>query len=338
MRNTGLDPDELRGGVDGIPVAVGVLADERQQYLICRRPPHVHQGGLWEFPGGKVEAGESVEHALAREFREEVGVEIERARPLIKIPHAYPDKRVLLDVWWISRWRGRVRPRENQAMRWVPQAALREYTFPAANHAILMAIGLPSLYLISPDPREHGFVERLRTCLQAGVSLLQLRAVGMPADELRACASSLLRLCHEHRAKMLINGRPDDALAIGADGVHLTSTRLLRLRERPLPLEYLVGASCHNANELHQAQRIGVDFVVISPVCATATHRDQQGMGWPQFEEFANSTQIPVYALGGMCPADLNLARRSGAQGVSMISGVWSASDPADAVRQTLGQ
>jgi len=121
-------------------VAVGVIVDSNDKILIARRPVQLHQGGLWEFPGGKVESGESVQCALSRELAEELAIEVSRARPLIKIAHDYSDKSVLLDVWWVEGFTGSARGVEGQPIAWVSSEQLSDYQFPEANSAIVQAV------------------------------------------------------------------------------------------------------------------------------------------------------------------------------------------------------
>ncbi|TDG15071.1 8-oxo-dGTP diphosphatase MutT [Seongchinamella unica] len=123
-----------------VHVAVGVILDAQQNILLTRRPEHAHQGGLWEFPGGKVEPGESLAVALSRELREELDIEPLRTSPLIAIRHDYDDKSVLLDVHVVWEFSGRPRALEGQPMDWVPVEALLEYDFPAANEPIIPAL------------------------------------------------------------------------------------------------------------------------------------------------------------------------------------------------------
>lgn len=111
--------------------------------LVALRAAHRHQGGRWEFPGGKLDAGESVEEALARELREELGIEVEAAEPLLVVHHDYADRRVLLDVWRVTRWCGEPQGREGQPLRWLAPAALDEADFPAANAPIVAALRYP---------------------------------------------------------------------------------------------------------------------------------------------------------------------------------------------------
>jgi len=121
-------------------VAVGVILDPAGNILISRRSADSHQGGLWEFPGGKVEAGESLPEALARELREELGIEIGRTSPLLEVRHDYSDKSVLLDVHVVWDFAGRAQGLERQPLAWVPPEDLGCYAFPAANEPIVTAV------------------------------------------------------------------------------------------------------------------------------------------------------------------------------------------------------
>ena len=123
-----------------IHVAVGVVVNAQQEVLLSFRSANQHQGNLWEFPGGKCEANESVQDALARELMEELNIKVAHAEPLCDIAHDYGDKQVRLDVWWVDKFTGTPRSNEGQRWRWVPLQALSEYSFPAANEPILVAI------------------------------------------------------------------------------------------------------------------------------------------------------------------------------------------------------
>ena len=123
-----------------VHVAVGVILDAARNVLITRRAAGAHQGDLWEFPGGKVEAGESLQQALARELREELGIDTGRTSALLQIRHDYGDKAVLLDVHVVWEFSGQARPMENQPMRLVAPADLARYAFPAANAPIVEAV------------------------------------------------------------------------------------------------------------------------------------------------------------------------------------------------------
>lgn len=124
--------------VSVVHVAVGILIDPATgAVLVSRRPDHAHQGGRWEFPGGKVEAGETVLGALGRELREELGVELQTAEPLLQTCHTYPEKTVLLDVWRVIAYRGRPQGQEGQPLAWLKPANMLESIFPAADVPII---------------------------------------------------------------------------------------------------------------------------------------------------------------------------------------------------------
>jgi 8-oxo-dGTP diphosphatase len=295
--------------------------------LVAKRPPAVHQGGKWEFPGGKVHADESAREALARELREELDISVQAAYPLIGVHHAYPEKSVFLDVWRVTAYTGKPRGREGQRIEWVEPERLPQVDFPAANRPIVQAARLPPLYLIS-DLRRFGetvFLQRLEQALAAGLRLFQLREAHMAAAPYRALAQEVAQRCHHWGAKLLLNADPGWVEECGADGVHLNSRRLRALGVRPLDRHYWVAASAHNAEELELAARLDVDFVVLGPVLPTASHPHAVPLGWQQFAALCAATNLPAYALGGQRLEHLSIAREAGAQGLAMISGVWDA-------------
>lgn len=310
-----------------IQVAVGVVADGRGRILISRRPDHVHQGGLWEFPGGKVEPGETVQAALERELFEELGIRPHYARRLLRVPHDYGDKQVLLDVWRVERFSGTPQAREGQPFRWVPAPELIHYSFPVANRPIMRAVSLPDRYLITPDPTELGgeiaFLRQLERRMAAGIQLVQLRAHRLEKGAYQRLVEQAAVLARAHGAQLLLNAGPALARELGV-GLHLTSARLRTLCERPLAEDSLVAASCHNARELALAARLGLDFAVLGPVAATASHPGKPGLGLECFAELIRDCPLPVYALGGMDQDWLVPVREARGQGIAAIRGLWA--------------
>jgi 8-oxo-dGTP diphosphatase len=306
-------------------VAVAVIANSRGEVLITRRANHVHQGGLWEFPGGKVEAGESVQHALKREIHEELGIDIEPMHRLIRVPYRYTDRHVLLDVWKVDPVRGQVCGREGQPLAWTAIESLDKSSFPAANRSIIAALNLPDRCLITPEP-ERGvepFLERLERCLQHGIRLVQLRCKSLGRKDYEDLAMQVLQLCRSYDARLLLNTAAAAAERLGADGVHLDSRRLANTDARPLPADKWVGVSCHAPADLELANAIGADLAMLSPVKPTATHPGADPLGWDRFAEWADRCAIPVYALGGMKASDVDTARAAGAQGIAAIRALW---------------
>jgi len=313
------------GTSEPLHIAVAAIVDEHNQILISRRPDHVHQGGLWEFPGGKVEQGETVLQALSRELHEELGVVPVNARPLIRVCHSYPELSVDLDVWKVEGIQGLTRGCEGQQIEWVSLKELHNRPFPAANRSIIRALQLPSRYLITPEPDSVGpdFTDAFKCALTNGIRLIQLRANRLSERQYRLLATEALALCRDHNARLLLNRLPETVLDVGADGVHLPAGRLLDHDARPLGPDYWVAASCHNQKEIDHAERIGVDFIMVSPVCSTLSHPKATPLGWNGFAALCGLATVPVYALGGLTDADMVKAYQHGAQGIAAIRGLW---------------
>lgn len=302
-----------------VHVAVGVVRDTAGRILIARRAPHAHQGGLWEFPGGKLEPGEPVLQALARELEEEVGIRVAAAEPLIKIRHDYGDRRVLLDVWNVNSFSGEARPCEGQAMQWVSAGQLSDFTFPAANLPIIAAARLPAYYAILEGADAESIMTNCRRIIDSGVKLVQFRAKTLTANDKQTVLERVLQQCRQHAVEVLVNADLDLDIS-QAQGIHLSSQALSRLDRRPPGIRWVAG-SCHNAAELQHALAIGVDFAVLAPVMPTASHPDTPPLGWQRFSELLEHANLPVFALGGLSRQDLVRAQAAGAQGIAGISG-----------------
>lgn len=321
MQNTDRDPTHTASVVH---VAVAVIINSAQQVLISRRPEHVYQGGLWEFPGGKVESGETAYAALCREIREELQLDIKHARPLIKILHHYNDKSVLLDVWQVTDFQGVPHSAEGQPLLWQPVEQLHLMQFPAANQRIIAALQLPQYLMITGEfSSRQDFTHILSSALQSGVKLVQLRCKSTcDVETYAAIVQASKTLCESAGARLLLNSDQELANTLSV-GLHLNSHDLFKFKERPVSRSSLFSASCHNLNDLKQAENIQADFVLLSPVKKTSSHPDQDGMGWDAFATLISEINIPVYALGGMTLSDLADARQAGAQGIAAISSFW---------------
>lgn len=304
-------------------VAVAVISDDEGRILLARRPEAAHQGGLWEFPGGKVDPGEDLPTALLRECREELGIEVRAHRPLIRITHRYPDRTVLLDVHRVTAFAGEARGMEGQPLAWVRPAELDDYPMPAADVPIVHAIRLPDRYAITPAMVGDRFVflDQLARSIERGVRLVQFR-VQRATDPVDRLAEEALKLCRRGGASLLVNQNVELARTIGADGVHLKSAQLHALQARPADLRW-VAASCHSAEDIERLAELDIDFAVLSPVQSTRSHPDATPLGWAEFQELVEAAERPVYALGGLAAADLSRAWQAGAQGVAAIRGLW---------------
>lgn len=307
-----------------IHVAAAALIDSQGRVLVAQRHAAAHQGGLWEFPGGKCESGETVQDALARELREELGVTPLQHRPLIRITHHYADRSVLLDVHRVTQWSGEVRGMEGQPIRWVNLHALNELAMPAADVPIIRALQLPETYLITPAavPDLEAFCGYLQTALEGGIRLLQLRVFDLAAEQRAMLIERVGALCEDYAASCLLNGSREEVEASGLSGWHLNSRQLQALDARPANVTCLA-ASCHTPQDLLKAHQMGADFALLSPVLPTRSHPDAQPLGWATFKEWVDGASLPVYALGGMQPDSLDQAWQAGAQGIAGIRGLW---------------
>ena len=308
-----------------IHVAAGALVDVHGRVLIAQRPSQVHQGGLWEFPGGKLEPSETPQQALARELAEELGIEIAACRPLIRVEHDYGDRRVRLDVYRVDAYQGTPVGREGQPLAWVGPWAMDPAQFPAADRPVIAALRLPSLYLITgPDPTDtDAFLGRLDLALETGIRLVQLRAHELPDADFSRLARRAYPLCRAAGARLLLNRDPAAVGDLPCDGVHLTARRLRGLAERPKTPLRLAGASCHDAEELRLAASLGLDYALLSPVKPTASHPSAPALGWSGFANLVASARLPVYALGGLGPEDQERCFARGGQGIAAIRGLW---------------
>ncbi len=309
-------------------VVAAVLVNDADEVLLQQRAPDVHQGGLWEFPGGKLEPGEQRWPGLVRELEEELDITVTGGRPLIGVRHDYGDRCVWLDVWHVHAWRGVPRALEGQPLRWVPKHRLHEHAFPAADAPVLTALALPDRYLITPSPGHsvQAWLDSLSRAIERGVRLIQIRAPDLSGPEYAALAAGALARVREQPSavRVLLNASPTLATELGAHGVHLNARRLMGLSERPLASDRLVAASCHDADELAHAAAIGVDFAVLGPVAPTASHAHAPAMGWARFSALKRAAPFPVYALGGLTVCDLDASFEAGAQGIAAIRGLWT--------------
>jgi 8-oxo-dGTP diphosphatase len=311
-----------------IVVVAGVLRDDGGRILLTERLPGKHLAGTWEFPGGKSEPDEAPHQALVRELQEELGVAIKDSRPLLSLTHAYPEKTVRLLIREVSGWTGAPHGREGQALKWVEPQRMGELPMPAADRPMIKALGLDPRYAISPDPAGfpslERFVDRWHQCLEGGYRFLQLRAHSLNAELLESLAMKCGRLARQYGAVWLLNGPPALARTVEADGVHLTAAALMHSNKRSIPESMILAASCHDARELAQAGRIGADLVCLSPVRPTPSHTRVEPLGWAGLANLCAVSPLPVLALGGMRPSDLDRARSHGAFGVAGISGFGS--------------
>ncbi len=305
-------------------IAIGVLKRGNAVCLSLRQSSQTF-AGLWEFPGGKVEAEESIENALKREFLEELVVETSDWKPLITVPWTYPAVAVHLNVYITETFEGEPRGNEGQQVAWISIAELANMSFPEANRGIIVALQLADKYMISGHfENQTDALQRLHMAFDNGISLCQLRAKNLSEETFLPLAASAIKLAHDYHAKILLNSRPELlALLPDADGIQLASNVIFDYQTRPIAKDKLLGVSTHTSKEIEQALKIGADFILLSPVKETSSHPGVPGIGWQQFAEMVKAVPVPVFALGGMKPEELAQAKKSGGQGIAAISGFW---------------
>ncbi|MCH2559270.1 MAG: Nudix family hydrolase [Alcanivorax sp.] len=301
-----------------IVVVAGIIPDGDDRLCLSRRPEHKHQGGLWEFPGGKVEPGESLERALARELHEELGLDEVRSRPFLTVRHRYPDLHVTLHFREVTAFTGEPHGREGQPVEWVPRSGLSARAFPAANRPVAVALQLPPEWVIPPETLDEAEVIAGLARLDPARQGVYLRGwSGHPA---------VAAACRVRGLRFWIRDDAGAARREGAFGLHLSGEGLARAERNGVPaFDGLLSVACHDAAQIERAMALGADMATLSPVRATPTHSEAAPLGWEGFADLIAGNPLVFYALGGVGPDDLTTARAHGAYGVAGIRGFWPA-------------
>lgn len=314
-----------------LDVAAGLILRPDGMLLLGQRPEGKPWSGWWELPGGKLEPGETVLQALARELQEEIGIRVTQSRPWVTYVHAYPRTTVRLAFCHVTAWEGEPRGLENQRLQWVDpaHAATVGDLLPAALPP-LRWLQLPTAYGISAIGSPVGlaaFLARLDAALARGVKLVQLREPQWPEGaasvSLREALRQIVERCRAAGARVLVNSAHPAAWWRDADGVHLRGADAARLDTRPeLPAGALVGVSAHDNAQVTHARDLGADFAVLGPVLDTPSHPGMPTLGWDGFVAGNRDAGIPVFALGGQSAQTVTQALRHGAHGIAGIRGL----------------
>jgi len=301
-------------------VAAAVI-ERPGEFLLAQRPAGKPYPGYWEFPGGKIEAGEDPRAALVRELAEELGIEVREAAPWITRVYTYTHATVRLHFWRVTGWEGEPRPLEDQDIRWQRVGAPDVAPMLPANAPVLAALALPAVMIVS-DATVMGidpWIERLAARVVAEPVLVQVREKSMPHQRVQHLVSRALAHAEPFGSRVVVNS--ESGAYPQSTGIHLTSRALMSAAARPPAL--LVGASCHDAGELEHAADLGLDYAVLGAVKPTASHPGATPLGWERFAELARDRPMPVYAIGGLTRADLPEARRHGAHGVALLTAAF---------------
>lgn len=311
-----------------VAVAAAVIERPDGSYLLGRRAPDTFFPGYWEFPGGKVEAGETAQQAIIRELNEELGIVVQRADPWLRREHRYEHAHVELHFFRVREWSGEVVDHVHDALSWQRPGEETVAPMLPANGPVLSSLRLPAQYAIT-HAAEIGVATQLAAldvALTRGLRLVLLREPQLPVAARETFYQAALTRCHAAGARALIHDDVAAAHRLGADGVHWSTRSLLEADRAQMarPDLPLLAASCHDAAEIAAAARMQCDFTVLGPVLPTLSHPGASPLGWTRFTEIAAVSPAPTYALGGLGASDLDTAWRAGAHGVAGIRRCWS--------------
>ena len=305
-------------------IAIGVVKNKQEQFLVAKRKAGAHLEGYWEFPGGKLAGEESFKTALRRELSEELGIDVYAMSKVLEMQHQYQDRNLHFQIYKVTEFSGEVLPKENQQLQWVDSNTLKSLNFPAANKAILDALHMPPQYMIADEDVFRGnLLSVVQKQLQQGILIVQYRSCRADKASYVSVAKELRDLCSEYNAKLISNCDLEWVEEIHPKGIHLNSARLKEMymnqvKGSLLPFECF-SASCHGEREVKMANQLNVRCQLIGPVNQTKTHANLSGIGWNRFSQLCFLANSPVYALGGMNSNEHQSAIVHGAQGFAAI-------------------
>ncbi len=306
-----------------IEASVGILFNQHSDLLMAERPKPKTWNGWWEFPGGKIELGESPEQALKRELKEEIGISVVDFKKWIIKKYKYEDYDVVLHFYKITSWSGNLEAKEKQKLTWVRLKKIDVSPILPANEFIFKAIALPEIYAITNAYECSGdFLVKLTNKLNDGIKLIQIREKAMHRKGFLDIAKKIIDITKKFDAKVLINSDIELAYKLNADGVHLNSIMLNNLSD--LPKDLIIGGSCHKDSDIEKAIELDLDFITLSPIKKTKSHPKAQLLGWDSFGKIIEKYNMPTYALGGMTKADVGNALNYGGVGIASQRAIWN--------------
>lgn len=319
-----------------IKVAAGLIIRPDGLLLLAQRPAGKPWAGWWELPGGKIEPGETVLAALARELQEELGIQVTQATPWVNYTHEYQQATVHLAFCRVTDWIGDPTGLEEQELAWVnPLMPITIGPLLPATEPPLRWIQLADQYLLTsigtlnklPD-----FLIALDQALSRGIKLVQFREPNWQdgTESLYAAFQQVVDHCHQQGALCLLNSCHPEAWLSQADGLHLRASDVAQLTDSAAvdkvavrPNNQLLGVSAHTAADLENARKVNADFAVLGHVLTSPSHPNQTPMGWPTFNQLASQAGLPVFAIGGQSNTTIATAKNHGAHGIAGIRQIW---------------
>ncbi|WP_308419420.1 Nudix family hydrolase [Chitinibacter fontanus] len=306
-------------------VAAGILLQPDGQFLMASRPAGKPYAGYWEFPGGKLEAGESALEALKRELQEELGINVTAATPWLCQRFDYPHALVELHFFRVTAWEGAMHSHEGQQFAWQQAGHLQVSPILPANGPILRGLSQPQLLRFTPAGLldNEALVSQIKQYWAQSDAWFVLREPQLDADSYAALCQQITQLPRPHGGKLIAHGSLELASQLPVDGIHLSATQLMACTSRPRGFDW-VGASTHDQQQLAQVQTLGLDYAVLGHVNNTASHPDEPPLGWDEFGcLLKQGWSFPCFAIGGQSVATLPLAQSYGAQGVAVLRAAW---------------
>ena len=309
-----------------IEVVAGIMQDAQGRVLLGQRAANTFYPGYWEFPGGKIEPGESAKEALVRELREELDITVTDLSAWFQTSHTYPHAHVKLHFFHVHAWQGTPKAIIHSALSWQKPGNLNIHPSLPTTAPALKRLQLPTRMGIT-HAWQIGLDAQLRAldkALSRGLRLIQVREPGLDEVALSTFFEAAQQRASAYQAIVLYNGTTLQAQTLKAHGLHLNSQALrIAHQQGQRPDFEWVGAACHCAEDLKMAEQLALDYAVLSPVCPTLSHPGEPSLGWTQFQTLANAISLPVFALGGLNWGDLDVAQTHHAHGIGMLRGAW---------------
>ncbi|MDC0127181.1 Nudix family hydrolase [Methylophilaceae bacterium] len=306
-----------------VNVSVAVLINNNRQVLLGQRPHPKSWEGWWEFPGGKIEKGETSVDALYREIDEEIGVKITQFKKWVIRKYSHGGNDITLHFFKVYGWEGEVTSKENQKLVWTHLQNPNVSPILPANLFIQKAFDLPKYYAITnlSETSKKVFFNQLQNRISNGLKMIQVREKNISFDEFKIFSNEVIKICKPKGVKVIINSDVNLAYEIKADGVHLRSKDLISIKK--IPKNLIVSASCHTQEEIYIAEKLNINFLVLSAIKKTLSHPDIKPIGWDEFEKIVNRVNTPIYALGGLGVNDYSVALENGAIGIASQRSIW---------------